>query len=149
LLYCPANNTVQFTASFARQAYYSLPDISVDPNNGNVTLLFHQPADFALGELFATAWGFAVRHQLFGRPLDDRDAILSAVCYTGAYAKDVNLAQNPGDKFLILSPADLDEAVSALLNRPLINASFGERGSTGLDRIQAFVKGYTGGLPGC
>jgi predicted metalloprotease len=149
LLYCPATNTVQFTASFARQAYYSLPDVTVDPNNGNVTLLFHQPADFALGELFATAWGFAVRHQLFGRPLDDRNAMLSAVCYTGAYAKDVNLAQNPGDKFLILSPADLDEAVSALLNRPLINASFGERGSTGLDRIQAFVKGYNGGLPRC
>jgi predicted metalloprotease len=149
LLYCPANNTVEFTAAFAHQAYYSLPDISVAPTSGNVTLLFHQPADFALGELFATAWGLAVRHQLFNLPLDDQQAITSAVCYTGAYAKDVNLAQNPGDKFLILSPADLDEAVSALLNRPLLTSSFGERGSTGLDRIQAFVRGYNSGLPAC
>jgi hypothetical protein len=36
-----------------------------------------------------------------------------------------------------------------LLNRPLLNASFGERGATGLDRIQAFVQGYTGGLSAC
>lgn len=149
LLYCPATNTVQFTNAFAHDAYYSLPDVRINPRNGDATLLFHQPADFALGELFAAAWGLAVRHQLFGRALDDRDAITSAVCYTGAYAKDVNLAQNPGDKFLVLSPADLDEAVSALLSRPLLNASFGERGSTGLDRVQAFVKGYTGGLPAC
>jgi predicted metalloprotease len=149
LLYCPATNSVQFTNAFAHAAYYSLPDINVDSSTGNVTLLFHQPADFALGELFATAWGLAVRHQLFARPLDDHDAISAAVCYTGAYAKDVNLAQNPGDKLLILSPADLDEAVSALLSRPLMNASFGERGTTGLDRIQAFVRGYNGGLPAC
>ena len=149
LLYCPATNTVQFTSGFARQAYYSLPDVNVDPSNGNVTLLFHQPADFALGELFATTWGFAVRHQLFARPLDDRNAIFSAICYTGAYAKNVNVPQNSAGKYLTLSPSDLDEAVSALLNRPLLSASFGERGSTGLDRIQAFVKGYNRGMQAC
>ena len=27
--------------------------------------------------------------------------------------------------------------------------TFGERGATGLDRIQAFVKGYIGGLSAC
>lgn len=148
--YCPDDNTVKFTPSFAKAAYYSLPDISVDQGTANVTLLFNQPADFALGELFAMGWGMAVRHQLFSRSMDDTEAVLSAVCYTGAYAKDVNIAYDPTHtKKLTLSPADLDEALSALLNQGLQNKSFGERGMTGLDRVQAFVKGYDGGLSAC
>ncbi|HET6876082.1 MAG TPA: hypothetical protein VFH38_00980 [Jatrophihabitans sp.] len=148
--YCPDDNTVKFTPAFAKAAYYSLPGISVEQGTGNVTLLFNQPADFALGELFAMGWGMAVRHQLFSRSMDSTEAVLSAVCYSGAYAKDVNIAYDPTrTKFLTLSPADLDEALSALLNQSLQGRSFGQRGMTGLDRVQAFVKGYDGGLSAC
>jgi hypothetical protein len=150
LLYCPGSNTVQFTPGFAKQAYYSLSDVEIDPSTGNAILLFNQPADFGLGEMYAMAWGLAVRHQLFGGSLSDRGAITAAVCYTGAYAKDVNVASDPsGKKLLVLSPADLDEAVSALLDRRLQDRSFGEHGTTGLDRVQAFVTGYGGGLAAC
>jgi hypothetical protein len=115
-----------------------------------VKLVFNQPADFAPGTLFAIGWGMAVRHQLFKRTLDDKAALIAAVCYAGAYAKDVNLASDPGaTKDLLLSPSDLDEAVSTLLNTDLMKGSYDERGSTGLDRIQAFVKGYKGGLSSC
>jgi predicted metalloprotease len=152
--YCPDDNTVYFSTAFAAKAYNSLPGVAVDKSTGNVSLLFNQPADFSLGVLFAIGWGMAVRHQFFGRELDDKAALLSAICYTGAYAKDVNLAVDPNygtpkAKDLLLSPADLDEAVSALLNQQLMAGSYGERGSTGLDRVQAFVKGYKGGLASC
>jgi predicted metalloprotease len=147
--YCPDDNTVYYDAAFAHDAYYSLPTVVADPHTGNVTLLDDQPGDFALGVLFSIAWGMAVRHQLFGRSLDGQDALLAAVCYTGSYAKDVNVAQGTHGQKLILSPSDLDEATSAMLDEVGKAQAFGARGTTGLDRIQAFVKGYRGGLSVC
>jgi predicted metalloprotease len=148
--YCPDDNSVYFSAAIAKQAYNSLPGVNGDQATGNITLVDNQPADFALGTLFSIGWGLAVRHQLFTRSMDDTAGLISAVCYTGSYAKDVNLADDPAQsKFLLLSPADLDEAVSALLDQAGQDTVFGSRGTTGLDRIQAFVKGYKGGLSAC
>lgn len=148
--YCPSDNTVYYNRSFAHDAYYSLPDVKGDPQTGNVTLVSNQPADFGLGVLFAIGWGMAVRHQLFNRPLDDAAALEAAICYTGAYAKDINLAADPTqNRLILLSPADLDEATSAMLDQVGKPSSFGDRGTTGLDRVQAFVKGYRGGLSVC
>jgi predicted metalloprotease len=146
--YCPTDNTVYFNRAFAQTVYYSLPDVQVDRANANVKLIANQPADFALGTLFAIGWGMAVRHQLFNRSLTDKAALSSGICYTGAYAKDINVAANAGKKFT-LSPADLDEATSAMLDKVGLNTAYGTRGTTGLDRIQDFVKGYKGGLPVC
>jgi hypothetical protein len=52
-------------------------------------------------------------------------------------------------KEITLSPSDLDEATSSMLDQVGRPESFGARGTTGLDRIQAFVKGYRGGLSTC
>jgi predicted metalloprotease len=147
--YCPDDNTVYYSRSFAESAYNSLPDVDGDPKTGNVTLLENQPGDFALGVLFSIGWGMAVRHQLFKRTLDDKNALISAVCYTGSYAKDVNVPSGTAGKQITLSPADLDEATSSMLDQVGRAEAFGGRGSTGLDRIQAFVKGYRGGLSTC
>ena len=148
--YCPEDNTVYFSDSFAHSAYYSLPGVAVDHSTANVTLTFHQPADFALGELFSIGWGLAVRHQLFAQTMVDKPALLAAVCYTGSYAKDVNIASDPsGTRSLILSPSDLDEAVSGLLDQAGSKAAFGSRDTTGLARIDAFVKGYNEPLSSC
>ena len=147
--YCPDDNTVYFSASVAQKAYYSLPDVKAAGGDaGDVQLLSNLPADFALGTLFSIGWGFAVRHQLFNRDMSGGDALESGVCYTGAYAKDVNVAGNAPGNF-VLSPADLDESVSALLNRVPQETAFGARGTTGLGRVQAFIKGYKGGLSTC
>jgi predicted metalloprotease len=148
--YCPNDNTVYYNATFAHDAYFSLPDVQGLGTDGNVQLVFDQPADFALGVLFSIAWGMAVRHQLFNRPLDDSAALESGVCYSGAYAKDINLAEDPSQtRFILLSPADLDEATSSMLDQVGKPAAFGARGTSGLDRIQAFVKGYRNGLSVC
>ncbi len=150
--YCPDDNTVYYSASYAMRAYNSLPSADINQDTGDVTLQSNQPADFALGELFSIGWGLAVRHQLFSGQMNDRSALTAAVCYTGAYAVDVNVAQNSPQaqgKFLILSPADLDEAVSALLGLAGKSDSFGARGTTGLDRIQSFNQGYKQSLSSC
>ena len=148
--YCSNDNTVYYSTAFAKQAYYSLPDVQGDSSTGNVHLVSNQPADFALGTLFSIGWGMAVRHQLFGRSMTDSAALIAATCYTGAYAKDVNIAEDPtGARFILLSPSDLDEATSSMLDQVGKDQAFGGRGTTGLQRIQAFVKGYKGGLSSC
>jgi hypothetical protein len=146
--YCPDDNTVYYSSSFASVAYDSLTSIKIDRTTGNVTLVTGQPADYALGELFAMAWGLAVRHQLFNRTIDDKDALLAAACYSGAYAKDINIAPNTQHLFT-LSPPDMDEATFAMLNLVGEERAFGARGTTGLQRVQSFVKGYQGGLSVC
>ena len=147
--YCPDDNTVYFSQSYAKAAYYSLTQREVDRATGDVKLVDHQPADFALGTLFAMGWGMAVRHQLFGRSLDDAPALLAAACYVGAYAKDINHEPTSTSAQFLLSPPDLDEASSAMLTLVGTDQSFGARGTTGLQRIQAFVKGYNQGLSSC
>jgi predicted metalloprotease len=144
--YCPQDNTVYYSVDIAEKAYNSLADKSVDPDTQKVSLLENQPADFALGTLFAVGWGLAVRHQLFDRSNDGAGALLAASCYTGAYAKDINKESNAG---FVLSPPDMDEATSAMLNLVGQDNVYGARGTSGLQRIQSFVKGYQDGLSVC
>lgn len=147
--YCPDDNTVYYSQRFATAAYYSLTDKQVDPQTGAATLLDHQPADFALGTLFAISWGLAARHQLDAGDVTSADALLEAICDTGAYAKDVNLASGDADHPFVLSPPDMDEATSAVLNLVQLDQAYGARGTTGLQRVRSFVKGYAGGLSAC
>lgn len=125
--YCPNDNTVYVTHDVAEKAYGA--------------------GDFALGALIAYGWGMAVRHQLFGRELDSPAALLAAACYTGAYAKDVNVESSP--RGFTLSPPDMDEATVATLSMTGSVLTFGSRGTTGLQRITSFTKGYVNGLSAC
>ena len=147
--YCPDDNTVYYSQQFATSAYYSLTDKQVEPRTGDALLLDHQPADFALGTLFAIGWGLAARHQLDGDDVTSQAALLAAICDTGAYAKDVNLAAGDAAHTFILSPPDMDEATSAVLSLVQLPQAYGARGTTGLQRVQTFVKGYAGGLAAC
>ncbi len=125
--YCPDDNTVYYSTAVATKAYAF--------------------GDYALGSLFVFGWGLAAEHQLFGRSLDTADALLSASCLAGAYSKDINLEQAPRD--FSLSPPDMDEATVAVLELVNTDLVFGDRGTTGLDRIGQFTKGYFGGLHAC
>ena len=125
--YCPNDNTVYTTQDVAEKAYGA--------------------GDFALGTLISFGWGMAVRHQLFGRELASRDALLAAACYTGAYARDINVEQGP--RAFTLSPPDMDEATIATLSMVGSSLTFGSRDTTGLQRISSFNKGYFNGLSAC
>jgi predicted metalloprotease len=146
--YCPDDNTVYFKVDFAKQAYDSMSVLSISQQTADVTVQQDQPGDFALGTLFSYGWGLAVRHQLFNRPLDDASALLAASCYSGAYAKDINVEQTKSKQFT-LSPPDMDEATNAVLSVVGLDQAYGSRGTTGLDRVLSFVKGYNGGLSVC
>lgn len=147
--YCPSDNTTYYNKTFASRAYYSIPDKKVDQGTADVQLIADQPGDFALGTLFVVAWGMAVRHQIFGEDIASKAALLGATCYAGAYSKDINVAQGTGSSTFVLSPPDMDEATFAMLNLVGLDQAFGSRGTSGLDRIQEFVKGYSGGLQVC
>lgn len=125
--YCPADNSVHITMDVATKAYGA--------------------GDFALGAVIAYGWGMAVRQQLFGRPLDSPAALLAAACYTGAYAANINTDQPPRE--FSLSPPDMDEATVATLRMVGSTLVFGPRGTTGLDRVTYFNKGYFNGLGAC
>jgi predicted metalloprotease len=147
--YCPDDNSVYYSAGFAQQAYYSITVPAVDSTSGAVQLQQNQPGDFALGTLMAVGWGMAARHQILGRSTADRDALTAAICDAGAYAEDVNRADYDATHKFILSPPDMDEATSAVLSLVGLDQAFSARGTSGLQRVQAFVKGYTGGFTRC
>jgi predicted metalloprotease len=144
--YCPSGNDVYFTDAFARQAYNSLPDKRVNKATGELTLIDNAPADYSLGTLFVYGWSMAVRSQLFKAPIDDRDALLAASCYSGAFTASIN---DPNQRAFQLSPPDMDEATSAVIKLVPSPKAYGARGTTALERIQRFTRGYFGGLPAC
>lgn len=148
--YCPADNTVYFNPSFAEQAYNSMSRLSIDQRTGKVAIVENQPGDFALGTLFVYGWALAVRHQLPGnRSLSDAAALLAASCYAGAYARYANVPPGASGHKITLSPPDMDEATSAVLSLVGTEQAYSARGTSGFDRVQAFVKGYQGGLSVC
>lgn len=146
--YCPDDNTVYYSAQFAHRAYFSLSALAVNRTTGNITIEHDQPADFALGMMVSTAWGMAARHQFFGQSIDDAPALNAAICYAGAYAKSINPPSDPTQHFA-LSPPDMDEATSAVLNLVGLDSAFGSRGTSGLERVASFVTGYDSGLHSC
>ncbi len=147
--YCPADNTVYYSAGFAHDAYYSLTVLTANPTTGEVTFRHDQPADYALGSLLAVAWGMAARHQFFDGSISNRAALMAAICYSGAYAEDINRTDHDPNHPFVLSPPDMDEASSAMLALVDRSDAFGGRATSGLERIQAFVTGYEGGLSAC
>lgn len=147
--YCPDDNTVYYSSDFARRAYNSITMIEINPQTAAVTLKPNQPGDFALGELISIGWGMAARHQFFAGSTDDRAGLMAAICYSGAYAKDINLPQPTQQHPFVLSPPDMDEGTLAVLQLVPQNAAFSVRGTTGLQRVHEFVTGYAGGLSAC
>lgn len=112
-----------------------------------MTLIDNAPADYSLGLLFVYGWAMAVRSQLFHASTQDRDAILAASCYSGAFTASIN-TDDPSQGFA-LSPPDMDEATAAVIRVVPEPQAYGAHGTTALDRIQSFTKGYFGGLPSC
>ena len=147
--YCPEDNTVYYSPGFASSAYSSMTELSGDQKTGNIVLEHGQPGDFALGETISVAWGMAAQYQFSKAPVTTREALLAAVCYSGAYAADINIDQGDAAHPFVLSAPDMDEATSAVLDLVSDEHAFSPRGTSALDRVKSFVTGYTEGLSGC
>jgi hypothetical protein len=91
----------------------------------------------------------AAQYQFFHGEVTSRDALLSAICYSGAYAANINVTGPNTAHPFVLSAPDLDEATSAVLTLVNSDRAFGPRDTSALDRVKQFVTGYTKGLSGC
>lgn len=147
--YCPDDNTVYYSQQFAADAYHSITVLDGVESTGNLSVVAGQPGDFALGQLISVGWGMAAQHQFFGRDVTTSTALLSAICYSGAYAADINVANPATSQQFTLSAPDMDEATSAVLDLVSEQRAFGPRGTSALDRVKRFVAGYKNGLSGC
>ena len=81
--------------------------------------------------------------------MTDQKGLIAAICYSGAYAHDINLDEGDATHPYVLSAPDMDEATSATISLVPLGHAFGARDTTALERVQAFVLGYNTGLPGC
>ncbi|HVQ96156.1 MAG TPA: neutral zinc metallopeptidase [Mycobacteriales bacterium] len=122
LQYCPADDTIYFDKKNAMQKVYD------------------KTGDFGPMSLFGVAYGEAIRRRL-GKTVNGEDALLGSICLSGAYAGAV-FKRRPGDKGIVLSPGDLDEAIQALLNFAGSSGLFDANGTVGFDRVAAYRKGF-------
>jgi predicted metalloprotease len=147
--YCPDDNTVYYAAAFAQQAYFSITVPTIDQDTGAIALVRNQPGDFALGMLISIGWAMAARHQFNGSTTTSTHDLTAAICNAGAYAEDINRADYDPSHPYLLSPPDMDEATSAVLGLVGLDRAYSARGTSGLQRVQAFVQGYDGGVTAC
>ncbi|MEN3361919.1 MAG: hypothetical protein V7637_5901 [Mycobacteriales bacterium] len=128
LQYCPADDTIYFDKTNAMQKVYD------------------KTGDFGPMTLLGVAFGEAIRKRL-NKTVNGEDALLGSICLSGAYAGAV-FKRRPGDKGIVLSPGDLDEAVQALLNFAGSSGLFDANGTVGFDRVAAYRRGF-GSIKNC
>ncbi|WP_243417753.1 neutral zinc metallopeptidase [Actinomycetospora cinnamomea] len=114
--------------------------------NGPLAADHRRIGDYATGTLLASRFGAAALAAL-DRPTAGAEGGRAALCLAGAYSAAVGT----GDSAFGLSPGDLDESVTMLLDED--TASRGTDGvaaaSTGYERIRVFRAGVTGGPDAC
>lgn len=109
--------------------------------------LYDQNGDFGVAALIATQYGLDVVDQL-GSADDEVRATLQGDCFAGSFAGAILPDENGESPYdLVLSPGDLDEAVSALLT--FRSADDRERQGPGFDRARAFRVGVLQGPDAC
>ncbi len=108
--------------------------------------LYDNIGDFAIGVVMAHEWATAVQARA-GLPMEGLEAELQADCFTGAWAAALIPVDNPTG--ILLSPGDLDEAISGFLafgDDPVSGESFG---GTPFQRFDAFQDGFFLGPAAC
>ena len=128
LVYCAADRTVAFDETDLTEPLYGT----------------EEGGDYAVVTALAIPYGLAVRDQL-GLSTDGPDAIRSAVCLAGAFTQGVR----NGETSVAISPGDVDESVSFLLDSSADPAVLGASGLTGFQLVDVFRGGVFEGLPAC
>jgi len=129
LVYCPADQTVAFDETDLTQQLYQS----------------EAGGDYAVLTAVAIPYGLAARDQL-GLSTDDEDAIRSAVCMTGAFTASL---LNQQGTVLDISPGDVDESVSFLLESSGDPEVLADSGLTGFQLVDVYRSGVFQGLGAC
>ena len=128
-IYCPSTNEILVDEDYVRT-------------------LYNKVGDFAVGYILSNAWSDGVQTQI-DSGLTGEPRILANDCLTGFWTHSlVPTETTPADQPLVVSPGDLDEAVSTAL---LIgDSSFGtDAMGSAFEKIDAFRAGVLGGLTEC
>ncbi|MFQ1001457.1 neutral zinc metallopeptidase [Modestobacter sp. SSW1-42] len=128
LVYCPADRSVGFDETDLTQPVYAS----------------EEGGDYAVVTAVAIPYGLAVRDQL-GLSTEGPDAVRSAVCLAGAFTQGVR----NGETTVVISPGDVDESVSFLLESSGDPSVLGDSGLTGFQLVDVFRGGVFEGLPAC
>lgn len=131
--------------------FYCVPDRYVGFDEEETLRDAYELGDFAVASLYGTQYGLAVQEQLGTAPDNEVTATLRGDCYSGAWAGAL-LAGTQGEAdaekyVLVLSPGDLDEAVSTLLS--FRTESDRQRQGPGFERVKAFRAGVVDGPEAC
>jgi predicted metalloprotease len=129
LVYCADDDTVGFDESELTRPLYKAD----------------QGGDYAVLTAISIPYALAAREQL-GLSTDDQDAIRSAVCLTGAFTAYV---LNGDSTVLSISPGDVDESVSFLLEYSDDPDAFAEADLTGFQLVDVFRGGVVQGPAAC
>jgi predicted metalloprotease len=129
LVYCAADDTVGFDESDLTQPLYQA----------------QEGGDYAVLTAISIPYALAARDQL-GLSTDDQAAVRSAVCLTGAFTAFV---LNRDSTVLSISPGDVDESVSFLLEYSDDPDAFADADLTGFQLVDVFRSGVFQGLGAC
>ncbi|CCQ15847.1 LpqM protein [Rhodococcus sp. AW25M09] len=141
--YCPSTNTIG--VDVADLAERGLPET---PKRGDI-LPLNVSGDYSAYVLFASRYTLAVQKEA-GQTLDDPQTALRSACLSGVITSAMSAENGATGLDIVLSPGDLDEAVSGLLSDGL--AASDVNGTTlpsGFSRVDAFRSGVLGGKALC
>jgi predicted metalloprotease len=134
-------------AEYTDNAFYCPDGDFVAWDDENLFPALHRNiGDFAVGIVMAHEWATAIQWRA-GLPIEGIEAELQADCFTGAWAAALVPLDNPTG--IVLSPGDLDEAISGFLlfgDDPVTGESFG---GTAFERFDAFQRGFFRGASAC
>jgi predicted metalloprotease len=138
-------------ADFADKAFYCQPTNQILYDDDFALGLYDQLGDFSIGYLISDAYSDAVQDALQSS-LTGENRFLLDDCLTGAWVLHIipqpDGSQIDPDQAIVLSPGDLDEAVTTAVKFGDENASTNRIGSA-FEKIEWFRKGVIGGLDAC
>ncbi|TSE02104.1 metallopeptidase [Skermania sp. ID1734] len=141
--YCPTSNTIGI--DLAELAKRGTPN--TEPESG---LPVTVTGDYTAYVLVASRYTLAVQKS-HGQALSDPKTALRAACLSGVITAALGSPdRDPTHGDFVLSPGDLDEAVSALLSDGLAASDVdGRTVPSGFSRVDAFRAGVLGGENAC
>jgi predicted metalloprotease len=130
-------------------------DLEFCPDDGSVRYdaadllepAYDDVGDFAVDALLSLPYGLAARQQL-GLSVDDTEAVTSAVCATGWYARALYGGDVTGSP-IDISPGDVDEAAAVLLQYATKRSVLPDTGLSGFELADYFRRGFVSGGTAC
>lgn len=147
----PCGDTDLPAEAYEGVAFYCVPADYIGWDEANLMpKLYNDIGDFAMAVIIGNQYSLAAQVRL-GNQSNELDSNLQADCFTGTWVASSVLQDRENAQF-VLSPGDLDEAVTAFLafgdSPEEADAATGANG-TAFQRVQSFRDGFINGVSKC